>query len=71
MGLKHYADMKDAPLSGMLRQARIKTENKLMDLSDSSWKDWADTDRRTGAYMIFYQYGTIEHKTHVPVPVGK
>ena len=29
--------MKDAPLYDLLRQASIKNENQLMDLSDSSW----------------------------------
>ena len=36
--LKYYANMNDAPLSDLLRQARIKSENQLMDLSDSSWQ---------------------------------
>ena len=30
MGLKYYADMNDAPVSDLLRQASIKTENILM-----------------------------------------
>ena len=34
--LKYYADMKDAPLSDLLIQSSIKTENQLMDLSGSS-----------------------------------
>ena len=29
--LKYYADMNDAPVSDLLRQASIKTENRLMD----------------------------------------
>ena len=35
--LKYYADMNDAPVSDLLRQAVIKTENHLMNFSDSSW----------------------------------
>ena len=31
LGLKYYADMNDAPVSGLLRQASIKTDNPLMD----------------------------------------
>ena len=31
MGLKYYADMNDAPVTDLLRQAIIKTENHLMD----------------------------------------
>ena len=30
LGLNYYADMKDAPLSDLLRQANIKTENQLI-----------------------------------------
>ena len=36
LGLKYYADMNDAPVTDMLRQAIIKTKNHLMDFSDSS-----------------------------------
>ena len=36
LGLKYYADMNDAPASDLLRKASIKTENELMDFSDSS-----------------------------------
>ena len=55
MGLKYYAEMKDAPLYDLLRQASINTDNQLMDLSDSSCQDCTDTGRSTGAYIIFYQ----------------
>ena len=34
-GLKYYEDMNDSPLIDLLRQARNKTENHLMDSSDS------------------------------------
>ena len=30
LGLKYYADMNDAPLTDLLRQASINTENHLM-----------------------------------------
>ena len=71
MVLKYYASMKDAPLSDLLRQANIKTENQLMAFSDHSWQDFPDTGRNTGAYIIFYQGGPIYHSTHVPGPVSK
>ena len=38
LGLKYYADMNDAPVSDLLIQASTKTENRLMDFSDSIWK---------------------------------
>ena len=40
-----------------------------MAFSDSSWKYFPDTSRSTGAYIIFYQVGPIDHDTHVPGPV--
>ena len=49
LGLKYEADMNDAPVSDMLRQASIKTENHLMAFYDYSWRDFPDTSRITGA----------------------
>ena len=60
-----------APVSDLLIQSSIKTENKLIDFSDSSWQDCPDTFRSTGAYIIFYQGGPIDHGTHVAVPVAQ
>ena len=71
MGLKYYTDRNDAPLSDLLRQASIKTENNLMAFSGSSWKDCTDNGRITGPYIIFYQGGPIDHVTHVMVPVAQ
>ena len=71
MGLKYYADMNDVLVSDMLRKASIKNENHLMDFSDSSWKKFPYTGRSTGAYIIFYQGGPIDHGTHIPGPVYK
>ena len=71
MGLKYYADLNDAPVTDILRQANIKTKNHLMDFSDSSWKYFTDTGRITGVYIIFYQGGQIYHGTHVPGPVAQ
>ena len=63
--------MNDAPVSDLFRKASIKTENHYMDFFDSSWQDCPDTGRSTGAYIIFYQDITIDHGTHVPVPVAE
>ena len=71
MGLNYYADMNDAPLSDLLRQAIINTESQLMDFSDSSWKYCPDNVRSTVTYIIFYQGGLIEHGTNVTGPVYK
>ena len=71
LGLKYYDNINDAPISDLLRQSSIKTENHFMDISDSSWQDCPDTDRSTGAYIIFYQGGPIDHGKHVPGPVAQ
>ena len=63
--------MKDAPLSDLLIQARINTENQLMAFFDYSWQYCTHTVRSTGEYIIFYQCGTINHGTHVTVPVDQ
>ena len=66
LGLKYYVDLNDAPVTDILRQANNKTKNRLMDFSDSSWQDCPYIGRSTGAYIIFYQGGPIDHGTHVP-----
>ena len=71
LGLKYYADLNDAPVTDLLRQANIKTKNRLMAFSDSSWQDCPDTGRSTGAYIIFYQGGPIDHGTHVTGSVAQ
>ena len=54
LGLKYYADMKDEPLSELLIQANINTNNRLIAFSDYIWQDYPDTRRSIGAYIIFY-----------------
>ena len=58
LGLKYYADLNDASVTDLLRQANINTKNHLVDFSDSSCQDFTDTVRRTGAYIIFFQDGS-------------
>ena len=69
--MKYHTNINDAPVTDLLRQAIIKTENILMAFSDSSCKDCSDTGRGTRAYIIFYQGGTIDNGTHVPGPVSQ
>ena len=59
LGLKYYADLNDAPVTDILRQANIKTKNYLMSFCGSIWQDCPDTGRSTGAYIVFYQGGPI------------
>ena len=63
--------MNDAPVTGLLRQASIKTDNHLITFSDSSWHGFPYTGRRTGVYIIFYKGGPIDHVAHVPGPVAQ
>ena len=37
----------------------------------SLWKDWPDTGRSTGSYIVFYQCGPIENCTHVTFSVAQ
>ena len=69
MGLNYYSDTKDRLLSDLFRQANIKTENQLMIFYDSSWQDFPDTVIITGAYIIFYKGGPIDHGTYVTIPI--
>ena len=71
LGLKYYASRNDATVSELLIQASIKTENHLMAFSGYIWQYCLDTGRITGAYIIFYQGGPINHVTHVPVLVDQ
>ena len=71
MGSKYYANMNYAPVSDLLIQASIKTENHLIDFSYYSCQYFPDTDRSIGAYIMFYQGGPINHGTHVPGPVSQ
>ena len=49
LGFKYYENINDAPLSKLLIQVSIKTENHLIAFSDSSWKYFPDTGRSKGA----------------------
>ena len=71
LGLKYYADLNDAPVTDLLRQANTKANNNLMVFSVSSWQDFPETGRSTGSYIIYYQGGPIDHGTHVPGPVAQ
>ena len=61
--------MKDAPLSDILRQTIIKTENQFMAFYDCSWQDFLDIGINKGANMIFDHDGPIDYGTNVPVSV--
>ena len=68
--LKYYAKIEDAPISDLLRQDIINTENQLMVLSDSIWQERQHTGTITGAYIVFYQGTPIDHCTNVLGPVS-
>ena len=70
VGLKYYHDMRDAPVTELLRQAELEVENSMVVFSDSSWQDCPDTGRSTGCFLTLYQGGVVDHHTHMPVPVA-
>ena len=59
LGLNYYDGINDAPLTDILRQASINTENQLTSLFDSSCQYFPDTGISIGVYIIFYQGGPI------------
>ena len=65
LGLRYYTKIEDAPVSDLLRQVIIKTENQLMVLYDSICQDSPYTGISTGAYMVCYQSVPIDHFTHI------
>ena len=69
LGLEYYSKIEDAPISDLLRPARIQTENQLMVFYNSIWHYCPDTGRSTVAYIVFYQCGPIDHCAHVLGPV--
>ena len=71
MGLKYYYNINDAPVYDILRQASIKTENKLIAFTSYSCQYRPDTGRIIEAYNIFYQGWPIDRGTYVPVPVAQ
>ena len=69
-GIKYHSKIEDAPISDLLIQAIIETKNQLMVLSDNICKDFPDTGRSTGVYIVFYQGVPIDDCTHVPGAVS-
>ena len=70
-GLNSYFNINDAPVSELLVQASINTDNPLMGFSSSIWQDCPYTVRSTRVYIIFYKVGPIKYGTHVPGPVSQ
>ena len=64
--MRYYVRIWDEPISDLLRQASINTENQLMVLYDKIFRDFPDTGRSTGAYIVSYQSVPIDYCTHVP-----
>ena len=71
LGLIYYAKIEDELLSDLLRQNIIKTENHLVVLYESIWKDCQDIVISIGAYIVFYQVGPIDNCKHVIVPIAQ
>ena len=68
--MKYYAKIEDTPLSDLLRQASVKSENQLVVFSDCIWQDFQDTGKITGLYIVFNQGVPIDNFTHIPGPVS-
>ena len=64
-GLKYHADINDTPVTDLLRQASIKTENKLIAFSDFSYQYCPDTGRSTGTYIVSFIMVRQLNMTHM------
>ena len=69
-GLRYFANIEDAHISDLFRQAILNTEKQFMVFSDYIYQYCPYNKRRTGSYIVFYQGGKIDHCTHVPGPVA-
>ena len=65
LGFLYYSKIEDTPLTYILGQAIINSENQFIVFYDSRWQECLDTVSSTGAYILFYQGGPIDHYTHV------
>ena len=61
LGLIYYAKIEYAPIYDLLIQNIINNENQLMVFYNSICKDFPDTARIPGAYIVFYPGGKIDH----------
>ena len=75
LGLKYYADLNDAPVTGLLRQANIKTKKHLMNFSDSSWQDCPDNGRVQEHILFSIKVGQLNmahmFQDQLPNPMQK
>ena len=69
--LIYYSNIEYVPISYLLIQSIINTENQSLVFSDSSWKDCWNTDRITRSCIVFYQVVSIGNYTHVLVSVSQ
>ena len=72
-GLKYYADLNDATVTDLLRQASIKTKNHLMDFSDSSWQYFQTLEELQEHVLFSIKVGyltmahMLQYQLHNPV----
>ena len=53
LGLGYYTKIEYEFLYEVLIKDSINTYNQFMVISDSTWKNYPDTERSTGAYVFF------------------
>ena len=58
--LNYYDGIKDAPLSDLLRQPNINTDNQLMVFSDSSWQDFQTLAEVQEHMLYFIKVGQLD-----------
>ena len=70
-GIKLYSNIKDTPIMTILRKNNIQiTQVTIVMFSDSSWNDCIDSERSIGGYIALSQGGSVDYRSHLPVPMA-
>ena len=75
LGLKHYEEMDDSPVTDLLRQTRIKNVNHLIAFSGYSWHDFQTLEEVQEHTLYFIKVGQLimahMFQDHFPNPVQR
>ena len=69
--IQYYSILNTSPLHNTLQEAKIGLNDKLtVTFTDASWQDCVGTGKSTGGYVTFKSGGSIDHMSHLPIPVA-
>jgi hypothetical protein len=70
LGVTFYSDVTRSPVYQILKEQQLATNHFLFTFSDSSWNDDIDTGRSTGAFLVYYMGGIVDHSSNLPDPIA-